>query len=273
MKKNTLYIIVLVALSIALYASQKDSNVPQTEKADASVVNDADEAKPHKAERMLLPAYGKDEMLVEHKGYTLVYNKKLNTPKWVAWTLTADETYGDVPRSTKFYADPQIPTSYRVDWYDYKESGYDRGHMCPSGDNKWDALAMKECFYMSNMCPQVPSLNSGSWKTLETACRDWARNEGEIYIVCGPVYKRGKHEMIGIDHAIAVPEGFFKVVLTLREGNEKAVGFYYRNDTSKQPMNKVAMSVDEVEKITGIDFYPSLDDALEERLESAFIML
>lgn len=261
----------IVALSVMICFARNTNNaeqqVPKQYKANNKTIANQDKVD------LILPSYRENELLVTHKGYTLVYNKKYNTPKWVAWTLTAEKTYGQIPRASKFFADPKLPKANRVDWYEYKESGYDRGHMCPSGDNKWDQVAMNECFYMSNICPQNKILNDGSWKYLENSCRDWARREGCIYIVCGPVYKRVEHETIGMQHSIAVPEGFFKVVLTLRKGHEKAVGFYYNNDASNQPMKKAVMTVDDVEKMTGIDFYPSLDDELEDRLESALSML
>ena len=216
-----------------------------------------------------LPAVGKNELVVEHTGYRLSYNKIHNTPNWSAWCLTAEHTDGPVERSRKFWADPSIPQTYRVDYYDYKGSGYDRGHMCPAGDMKWSEDAMHDCFYMSNMCPQTGSLNSGAWNKLEMKCREWARNEGRLFIVCGPVYdSKRRHEQIGIDHAIDVPEGFFKAILSLRPGHEKAIGFYFYNDESRQSYKTATMTVDEVEELTGLDLFCALEDKLETKLES-----
>lgn len=218
--------------------------------------------------RYELPATTKGAMIINHKAYTLSYDRTHNTPRWVAWHLTAAHADGPVPRATKFLADPKVPTSCRVDYYEYKESGYDRGHMCPAGDNKWNIDAMRECFYMSNMCPQTHALNAGSWGTLESACRKWAVTEGSIYIVCGPIYKGTRHERIGVEHRIDVPEQFFKAVLSLRRGHEKAIAFVYRNDETKQPYRAVAMSVDEVERRTGLDLFTALDNQLEKRVEA-----
>lgn len=216
-----------------------------------------------------LPAVGKGEMVIRHTGFRLSYNKTHNTPNWSAWCLTAEHTDGPVERSRKFWADPSVPKAYRVDYYDYKGSGYDRGHMCPAGDMKWSEEAMHDCFYMSNMCPQAGSLNSGAWNKLEMKCREWARREGALYIVCGPVYdSKRRHEQIGIDHAIDVPEGFFKAVLSLRPGHEKAIGFYFYNDESRQSYKTATMTVDEVEELTGLDLFCALDDKLEAALES-----
>ena len=208
---------------------------------------------------------------INHKYYSLSYSYIHCTPIWVSWVLTSDHTDGPIPRSRKFKADPLIKTLYRVDWYEYRGSGYDRGHMCPAGDNKWNKDAMYECFYMSNICPQDPSLNGGSWKDLEEASREWAIRENEIYIVCGPIYAKNKrHEKIGTEHAIDVPEAFYKVILSLRKGHEKAIGFYYTNSSDSQSMTNTARSVDDIEEITGIDFFSNLDDKTESRLESSF---
>ena len=225
------------------------------------------------SESYLLPIIldNKSNHIIKHKYYVLSYNKAHNTPNWVAWQLTSNHVDGPIPRSKKFWADSLLSVENRVDWYEYKESGYDRGHMCPAGDNKWNKLAMYECFYMSNMCPQDPALNNGSWKILEESCRQWAVNEGKIYIVCGPIYRKNiKHKQIGIDHSIDVPEAFFKVVLSLRKGHEKAIGFLYSNDSKHQNYRDVAKSIDDIESLTNIDFFHELPDDLENKLESSF---
>lgn len=226
-----------------------------------------------KTVKELLPAMpakwsSKVKDVVRHTGFTLLYDTRHNTPAWVAWKLTAAHTDGAQQRSQKFWADPAIPRPYRVDYYDYKDSGYDRGHMCPAGDNKWSQQAMYDCFYMSNMCPQDHSLNSGAWGKLESACRTWAKAEGSVYIVCGPVYNKGTHEKIGIDHVIDVPEGFFKAVVSLRKGKEKAIAFYFTNDANNPSYTKLAMTVDEIEKKCGFDLFADLDDELENRIEA-----
>lgn len=214
---------------------------------------------------------GNPELIINHTGYTLSYNRKTNCPNWVAWELTAEEVDGTVERSTEFLPDPKLPSAYQVASSDYKNSGYDRGHMCPAGDMKWGIEAMKESFYMSNMCPQNHTLNGGAWERLESACRRWARQEGKVYIVCGPLYnKTTRTRSIGKDHTILVPDAFFKVVLSTRKGHEKAIGFFFLNTDSKQTMGEACTSVDEIERITGYDFFPILVDKLEDKVESKF---
>lgn len=216
------------------------------------------------------PLRGVPERIVTHTGYTLSFNREHNNPNWVAWELTAEETDGPARRSNLFLPDPALPAPQRVTGDDYKGTGYDRGHMVPAADMKWSSRAMKECFYMSNMCPQHPALNGGSWATLEEACRRWARQEGRVYIVCGPVYKKERRQKsIGSERRITVPAGFFKCVLSTRAGAEKSIGFYYENRGGKQPMHAAAMSVDEVEELTGMDFFVFLDNRLEARLEAS----
>lgn len=214
---------------------------------------------------------GTPERIIEHKGYTVSFNREHNNPNYVAWELTAKEAEGNIKRIDDFAPDPDIPEPHQVNTDDYKGCGYDRGHMAPAADMKWSTEAMRECFYMSNICPQNHSLNAGGWKTLEEACRRWAKQEGKIYIVCGPVYKKGKrHKTIGKTHTITVPDGFFKVVMSLRKGNEKAIGFYYTNKNGSQKMAEKATTVDNIEEMTGINFFINTDSRTEKRIEAEY---
>lgn len=211
------------------------------------------------------------EQIIVHTGYRLSFNRETLCPNWVAWELTAQETQGSAQRSNDFRPDPAVPFRHQVTTEDYKHSGYDRGHMCPSADMKWSPVAQSECFFMSNICPQLHSLNAGGWEKLERACRRWAKREGKIYIVCGPIYNAGRKFLhIGKQQKIRVPNAFFKVVLSLKKDEEKAIGFYYTNRDGKQNMADAAKSVDEIEQMTGMDFFPQLNDALERRVEAQY---
>ena len=236
--------------------------------------SDKSQASEKKGNKRLLEMPGKlkgvPERIISHYAYTLSFNREHNQPNWVAWELTERETTGNIQRSNDFLPDPMVPEPHRVTTEDYKRSGYDRGHMAPAADMKWNGKAMTECFYMSNMCPQHGSLNSGPWSTLEKACRRWAQQEGSVYIACGPVFKGNKQKKIGQNIKITVPDGFFKVVLSMKPGKEKAIGFYYNNSAGKQPMDKTATSVDQIEEMTGIDFFVNIPDKLEERIEATY---
>ena len=166
---------------------------------------------------------------------------------------------------SNFIVDDEVPAP-RAELVDYKGSGYDRGHMCPAGDNKWGFEPMRESFFLTNICPQDHNLNCGDWNELEIACRNWANKYGDIYIVAGPVLYKGKHETIG-PNKVTVPEGFFKVVLCMN-GTPKAIGFIYKNHPCNNPQSSYVNSVDQVERITGFDFFYNLPDDIEEKVES-----
>lgn len=209
---------------------------------------------------------GTPEQILERTGYVASYNKTNLLPNWVAWHLTAERTEGSAKRSgVDFAEDTEVPEPRATDW-DYYNSGYDRGHMCPAADNKWSKKAMDESFLFTNMCPQNGNLNRGDWNEMEMACRKWAKKYGDLYIVCGPILYKGKHKTIG-KNKVVVPEAFFKVVL--RTGDDpQAIGFIYKNTSGNRPKDSYVNTVDEVERITGIDFFPSLPDNVEKNVEA-----
>lgn len=150
----------------------------------------------------------------------------------------------------------------------YKGSGWDRGHLCPAGDNKWDREAMIESFYMTNICPQHHNLNRGDWNELEQKCRKWVKKDSCLYIVAGPIFYDRKPQTIG-EHKVAVPDAFFKVILALHK-KPKAIGFIYKNNEGNNPLDSYVNTVDEVERITGIDFFPALPDDIERTVEASY---
>lgn len=206
------------------------------------------------------------EQILRRTGYTASYNSDRRVPNWVAWHLTPNRLTGDAKRSgLAFHEDEEVPEPRAVH-FDYVRSGYDRGHMCPAGDNKWSAVAMDESFLLTNVCPQAPSLNRGDWNEMEQACRKWAKQEGALYIVCGPIFYKNSKKTIG-KNRVSVPDAFFKVVLCMT-GEPKAIGFIYKNGDGNRPKGDYANSVDEVERITGIDFFPALPDEIEDKVEA-----
>ena len=218
------------------------------------------------------PMKGRKEVVLKRKNYTLSFNKEANIPHWVAWRLDKKKLVEKVSRKGhSFSPDPSMNAKQAVVTQDYVRSGYDRGHMCPAGDSRWSGEAMKESFYMTNICPQHPNLNGGDWHELEQACRRWAA-EGPVYIVCGPIlYKKGSPKYIGKEHRVRVPEAFFKVVLAgVEKGKPRVIGFIYKNTAGYRPLDAYVNSVDEVERITGIDFFPALPDKVENSVEKGY---
>ncbi len=208
----------------------------------------------------------RDEIKLVRTGYTVSYNNTYKTPNWVAWELTRQETNGEEGRKKKFSPDPDLPEP-RVEHYDYTNSGYDRGHMVPAADMKWSEQAMEESFYMSNVCPQNQKLNRDDWGDLEETCRGWARKYGTVYIACGPIYDSKSPKRIG-EHQVAVPDRFFKVVLIYNRKNPIAMGFLFENKAHHQKLSNYMVPVDEVEEITGLDFFSKLPDNVENKIEA-----
>ena len=208
---------------------------------------------------------------VEHLGYTLSWNADWNIPNWVAYELTADEVNNTVTgRSNKFRADPDVENSPTTN--DYKNSGYDRGHMAPSADMRWSEQAMKECFYMTNMCPQLHDLNGFDWAYLEDKVRELALKYNSLYVCCGPIVD-DTTKYIGTTRKILVPQRFYKVLLVHNNNEWHSIGFImYQNDTNhtKSDLSQFACTVDEIERLTGIDFFHNLPDTTENRVEATY---
>ena len=205
------------------------------------------------------------ENIVEYSGMTVSFNPRLHIPNWVAWELTADETDGEEPRYDKFTCDENVP-GCPDDW-DYKYTGYDRGHMAPAADMKWNEQAMKESFFLTNICPQAPDLNRGSWKKLEEKCRLLAKKDSSVIIICGPILTDEIKEYLG-DNKVAVPQRFFKVILSPFEDKNSAIAFIMPNAKVIGGMQPCAVTIDSVETVTGHDFFSTLPDDIEDQIES-----
>ncbi len=211
-----------------------------------------------------IPATTSKDKIIKHAGYTVLFNDKNKQAKWVAYELTKDETTANFTRTDAFLLDPQLKSN-QADQKDYYSSGYDRGHLAPAADMSYSPTTMEESFYYSNICPQEPSFNRGIWKRLESLVRAWAIENSAIYIVTGPVFKNS-NSTIG-PHKILVPTYFYKVILDYTEPEIKGIGFIMPNSASTAPLQTFAVTIDSVERYTGIDFFPSLPDDQEAAIE------
>lgn len=201
----------------------------------------------------------------EYEGFTVNFNASNRTPNYVVWELLGSEASGTHPRSDNFWQDSAIKNCPEKS--DYKNSGYDRGHMFPAADAKYSARAMDDCFVMANMCPQVHALNGGAWKTLEEKERLWAERDSALIIVAGPIYSSSDRERIG-EAGVRVPSYFFKALLAPYLSEPRAIAFVYPNTRAPGNMRNYSMSIDELEELTGFDFFPALPDDVENRVES-----
>ena len=217
------------------------------------------------SQQLELPKSAPSDQIIHHSNYTLNYSEQHEQAKWVAYSLTSSQVYGSVDRTNDFRIDPKVKTG-SASLSDYKGSGYDRGHLAPAGDMKSTYTAMSESFYMSNMSPQVPGFNRGIWKKLEGMVRNWAMDNKKVYITTGAVLT-ASYPTIGINK-VSIPEFYYKVVLDYEQPEIKGIGFILPNQKSNKSLQSWAVSIDEVERFTGIDFFHTLPDDIEEQIES-----
>lgn len=239
-----------------------------------------------------IPAINDDAVpgqILKREVYTTCYNHDTRCPNWVAWVLTREKAQGttekkiwydengcaigisdfaeDMVRGGYIYdAEADEPRPELKDWID-RPDNMSHGHMCPAMDCKISPAAMTQSFLLTNLCVQADNLNQGSWRQLEIKCHDLAIKCGCLYIVAGPVFHNGQPSAYMGKSRIAIPDAFYKVVLCM-EGNPKAIGFVYANTNDKHNMQDAVRTVDQIEELTGIDFFPILPDDMENEIES-----
>ncbi len=200
--------------------------------------------------------------IIKHSYYTLAYSEENEQALWVYYLLTPEFITGAVKRNGDFRPDPAVRTGSAT-LADYKNSGYDRGHLCPAADMKLNAMAMSETFYMSNMSPQVPGFNRGIWSQVEDQVRKWVLAYDSLYIVTGPVF-RDNLGAIG-QNKVTVPGYYYKVIYS--PGKKEMIGLVLPNKASTETIERFVVPVDSIEVLTGIDFFPELPDRIENDLE------
>lgn len=208
--------------------------------------------------------------VIHHKYYSISYSEQDEQAEWVAYTLTKENLNKPwVKRKDTFLPDSKVKSKSSTP-NDYRGSGYDRGHLVPAADMAFSEEAMQETFFMSNISPQSHNFNGGIWRELEELTRNWAKKMGKLYVVTGPVLTYEPKGYIG-DNKVAIPAAFFKVLLDLSAPGSKGIGFVIPNEVSFDPLYKFAVSIDRVEEISGLDFFPDLLENEEEaQLEGDF---
>lgn len=219
------------------------------------------------------------EEVIQHSAYALVYAEPYEQAKWVAHIILPDVVNGKEGRTNDFRPDSLIKTGSAVEadyflripitdsTFKYDGFGYDRGHLAPSADFRYSKKALSESYLYSNMSPQVAVLNRGRWAELEDVIRQYAvRNNVQIYVVTGGVLKAGLKKIERGVNKVAIPEQYFKVALDYT--NKRAIGFLMPNKECEYPVLNYACPIDSIETLTGIDFFASLPDEEENKLES-----
>lgn len=223
----------------------------------------------YEARDYFLPSSTSGE-IIAYKNYTLSYSEKHEQAEWVAYILTKENLNKPwSKRSDNFLPDPKVKNGSSSP-SDYRNSGYDRGHLVPAADMAYDKEAQEETFFMSNISPQSRNFNKGIWRELEELTRGWAKKFKQLYVVTGPVLNLNPKGSIGANK-VSVPAAYYKVLLDLSEPELKGIGFVIENQVSFEPLYKYVVSIDAVEQLTGIDFFPDLmPDDLEADLESSY---
>lgn len=207
--------------------------------------------------------------IAEHSALILAYDEAHEQAAWVTHIISPQIAAGNLSRTNDFRSDSLIRTG-TAEKEDYWNSGYDRGHLAPSADFRWSRKAISESYFYSNMSPQRPELNRESWAELENWLRAYVfATTEQLLVVTGPVLnpdlpKMGKNQL-------SIPKYFYKVVLDLQGEEQRAIGFVLPNEASNLPFQSYAVSVDSVERLTGLDFFPALPKEQQEQLESHFV--
>lgn len=205
------------------------------------------------------------QKILRHKYYSFCYSEEHEQAMWVAYMISVDNFNPEVSRKGSFRNDPLVETK-TASTRDYTNSGYDRGHLAPALDMRHNETSMYESFYMSNVSPQKPGFNRGIWKKLENKARVWALEDGVMYVTTGPVLTEFI-DTIGVSNKVPVPKYYYKVLLDCVGPDYKMAAFILPNEKSDKPLYDFVVTVDSLEELTGIDFYPALPDVLEKELE------
>ncbi|OGS74224.1 MAG: endonuclease [Flavobacteria bacterium RIFCSPLOWO2_12_FULL_35_11] len=202
--------------------------------------------------------------VVHHQFYSLSYNEKYEQAEWVAYELTQKQLSSISIKRPYFEKDPKV-TTQSAHYKNFKDSGYNKGHLCPAGDRKFSVDAYNETFFTSNISPQTYEFNGGVWNRLEEKVRYWAQKYQKLYIVTGGVLTPNL-KTIGSEK-VAVPQYFYKIILDYNAPEIKAIAFLMPHEKSEKGLYQFISSIDEIEILTGIDFFPELPDKIENEIE------
>ena len=207
---------------------------------------------------------GVNDTLVRYDAFDVHFNSTWGIANCAIYELTDNELNGTEGRGTAFIQDAGVkgcPSSE-----DYAGSGFDRGHLVPAGDLKWDPEAMRLSFLLTNVCPMHKALNEGGWAKLEEKVREWTARDSSLLVFTGPVVSENDTTLAS--GRVTVPSAYYKVIMAPCVRPMRAIAFIYPNGHSGGRLRQYAVSVDEVERQTGLDFFPTLPDEEQQRLES-----
>ena len=260
MKRKPIYTILAINIVIGIYSYEYFLN--SEEKAE--IVSEGQTVK-ESTNEYFLPTSTTNQ-IIHHQNYSLSYNEAHEQAEWVAYELKTSHLSSTNRKRPYFEIDGAVKTG-AAHWRNYKKSGYDKGHLCPAGDRRFTKEAHDETFLTSNITPQEHKFNAGVWNRLEQKVRYWAKKNNGVFVVTGGVLESNL-KSIG-DENVSVPNQFYKVILDNTNGDVKMIAFLMNHKDSNLPLYKFVVSVDEVEGLTGIDFFPELEDNIENKLEAS----
>ncbi|MDD3741174.1 MAG: DNA/RNA non-specific endonuclease [Bacteroidales bacterium] len=227
-----------------------------------------------------LPELKEGEELICHSAFCLVYDEEHEMAKWTAHIVSRDIATGGINRTNDFRIDSLIKTgsSEEEDYFlteekedgtlKYDGFGYDRGHLAPSADFRWSATALSESYFYSNMTPQLPAFNRELWADVESFVREYVYNNPglDVFVVTAPILRDDLPKQERSKNNLSIPEYHYKIVVDFK--NNKGIAFLVSQKNLDYPIESYVVSIDSLEKITGINYYPTLTNDEEKLIES-----
>jgi len=206
------------------------------------------------------------DLILYNRQYTIGYSNWIKQPKWVLELIDYKSQVSNVPRKDNFRPDHRIPEIFRVKEDHYKNSGYDKGHLIASANRTNSRIANSETFLMSNMSPQLPSMNRGIWAELEDRVRELAAGDNvlETYCLSGPVWAFGKtieslENGLNDDILIPIPHLFFKCILTeAHTGTFRFYAFLIPNEDNLESLDYYYSTTSTIERYTGLHLWDGI---------------
>lgn len=209
---------------------------------------------------------GSTEQTLHYTGYSSGYDYDTKNSLWVSYNLQKRYFEGrKYVKNRKFKPSPDIKRRFSAELDSYKKTGYDRGHLAKQEDMKGrNRNCELEACYLNNVSPQLKNFNRGIWKNLEDQCQEWLLGFDEGWVITGPVFDSQK-ELLKND--LEIPDAFYKILVLRKKDNLEFRSFLIPHINRKDDSFKYQTSIDEVEKVTNLDFFPLMDDSLENIIE------
>jgi endonuclease G len=283
--KQLRHLLPLLALTIVFAACDKNDDGNSS-----GYVNENHNTQGPFTQRLEIPHLkgGTDNLFISHStdaygiNYCLEWDCTKKSQRWTAYEMYASNSVTNWNRNNwsntdwdgdPFQEDTSIPAAYRTTLSDYRYTGYNRGHICPSADRLCSQDANEQTFYLSNMQPQLYAFNAGIWENMENQVRTWNKNtfRDTLYVCKGGTIDRTDQTLGYTNNGkLLIPRYFFMAILCKNAQGYKAIAFWVEHKTSQttSQLSAFAISIDELEQKTGIDFFCNLPDDVEKQVEA-----